>query len=263
MSDAIDRLDLARLTHETFVERLHYFEEIASTNTTALQHARSASEPLTELFLAERQTDGRGRGNNQWWSAPGSLTWSVLTRPLNCPPKRLPQVSLTMGLAICEAVEKHVQADVTLKWPNDVFLNGRKVAGILIELAGSAEARLVIGVGLNVNNSVQNAPAALQTIASSMVDASSGPAKVLDRTAVLEQCLLEIERHLQRFVDSDPKLPDDWRARSLLTGRRVQVEGPRSAKVGVCEGIAEDGALLVRTDEGVEPCYGGVVASFD
>lgn len=167
-----------------------------------------------------------------------------------------------MGLAICEAVEQHARADITLKWPNDVYLNGRKVAGILIELAGGPQARLAIGVGLNVNNSVRTAPVELQSSAASMIDTLSDPVAPFDRTIILVECLQRIEKNLHRFVADDPNLPRLWRERSLLTGRHVQIDSPRTSISGICEGIADDGALLISTAQGVQPCYGGVVAKF-
>jgi BirA family biotin operon repressor/biotin-[acetyl-CoA-carboxylase] ligase len=256
-------LDLARVTQETWIERVQFYNETDSTNTRALEHASSSSEALTELFVAERQTSGRGRGNNRWWSDHGSLTWSVLTRPISAPPAHLPQVSLTMGLAICEAVEQFTRGDVALKWPNDVYLDGKKIAGILIELAGSNRRRLVIGVGLNVNNSVEKAPSEVRSRATSLVDNQPIQGIMLDRTAVLLACLVEIERHLSRFENADPRLCDDCRSRSLLTGRTVRLATPKQEIAGVCEGLADDGALLIRTAAGVEVCYGGVVVEYE
>jgi BirA family biotin operon repressor/biotin-[acetyl-CoA-carboxylase] ligase len=256
-------LDLARVTQDTWIERVHFYNETDSTNTRALEHAATASEALTELFVAERQTAGRGRGNNRWWSDHGSLTWSVLTRAISAPPASLPQASLTIGLAICEAVEQFTRGDVALKWPNDVYLDGKKLAGILIELAGSDRRRLVIGVGLNVNNSVQNVPSEVRARATSLIDNQPVPGTTLDRTAVLVACLTEIERHLSRFENEDAQLCDEWRSRSLLTGRTVTLTTPKQEIRGVCEGLADDGALLLRTAVGVEACYGGVIVAFE
>ena len=256
-------LDLARVTQDAWIERVHFYNETDSTNTRGLEHAATASEVLTELFVAERQTAGRGRGNNRWWSDNGSLTWSVLTRTNSAPPASLPQASLTIGLAICVAVEQFTRGDVSLKWPNDVYLDGKKLAGILIELAGSDRRRLVIGVGLNVNNSVQNAPPEVRARATSLVDNQPVPGTMLDRTAVLVACLREIESHLSRFENEDPLLREEWRSKSLLTGRTVTLATPKREITGVCEGLADDGALLLRTAEGVEVCYGGVVVAFE
>ena len=259
----MEPLDLARISQETWIDRVHFFETVDSTNNAAIAHAAMLGEPLTELFVAEKQTGGRGRGSNQWWSDEGALTWSVLTLPIETPACQLPQVSLTMGLAICDAVDNFLAGDVALKWPNDVYLNGRKVAGILIELASGTPKRLVIGVGLNVNNSVQNAPDELRTTAISMVEAASEQGHHFDRTAVLLDCLRQIERQLNRFVNRDPSLTSDWRARSLLTGRQIRLTTPRQDITGVCNGLSDDGGLLLQTSTGTQSYYGGVVTDFD
>ena len=258
-----DILDLSRITQDTWMDRVHFFDEVESTNDVALRHAGAAESDasLAELFVTEKQSAGRGRGSNRWWSAAGSLTWSVLTPELNCQPAVLPQVSLSMGLAIIKAVEQFVDADVTLKWPNDVFLNGAKLAGILIELTG-ASRRLVVGVGLNVNNSVRQAPEELRSSATSLVDATNDPTTLFDRTAVLIACLQQVNECLERFLARDASLPDEWRAHSLLSGRQVRIATPKGDIVGTCEAIADDGALVVRTTSGTEHCYGGVVAEF-
>jgi len=261
-------VDLARVMRETWIERVHYFESVDSTNTAALQHARSqsksgGSESLAELFLADEQTSGRGRGSNVWWSTDGALTLSVLTPPVETPTASLPLVSLTMGVALCKAVEHFLPTgDVALKWPNDVYLNQRKVAGILIELTSTPAKRMVIGLGLNVNNRMGAAPPELRDTATSMLDAQGDGALPLDQTEVALACLSQIERQLEQFSQGSPDLADAWREYSLLTGLQVELVTPSSNITGVCQGIADDGALLVQTDAGLEHCYGGVVARF-
>ncbi len=258
-----DPLELSRISHETWVDRVHYFESTDSTNNRALEHAEASRDSLVELFVAEKQTVGRGRGSNTWWSGPGALTWSLLSRPLDVPIAHLPQVSLSIGAAICDAVDHFVAGDVTLKWPNDVYLNGRKVAGILIERVGDPGLRVVIGVGLNVNNSVGAAPTELQDTAIAMTDVVGHAGQVFDRSAVLIECLRQIEQYFDRFLAQDSTLAATWRARSLLTGRQVRLATGKGETVGYCEGLADDGALVLQTDTGQQKCYGGVVTEFD
>lgn len=261
-------MDLTRVMQDTWVDRVHYFDSVNSTNSAALTHAQDRGAPhsepnLAELFVANRQTAGRGRGSNVWWSAEGALTYSVLTPPVETPAHCLPQVSLAMGVAICKAVEHQIPAsDVALKWPNDVYLNQQKVAGILIELTPASPKRMVIGVGLNVNNRMADAPTEIHASAISMLDAAGKFATPFDRTEVLIACLSQIESHLDQFFRRAGGLIDAWREYSLLTGRYVEIVSPRAMISGTCEGIADDGALLVRTQAGLEPCHGGVVSVF-
>lgn len=265
-------VDLARVMQQTWIERVHYFDSVESTNTAALQHARQSSDgsggERAELFLAKQQTAGRGRGSNVWWSSGGALTLSVLTPAIKTPMHNLPQVSLTMGVAICQAVEQFLPAsDVALKWPNDVYLNRRKVAGVLIELTSTLGKRMVVGLGLNVNNPISGAPPELRNAATSMIDARGsgcrdGDAEAFDLTDVAIACLSHIEQQLQQFLQGSPGLAEAWREYSLLTGLTVEIVTPSSKTAGVCQGIADDGALLVQTETGLEHCYGGVVARF-
>ncbi len=260
--DETEPLDLARTMQETWIDRVHFFKEIESTNTTALRQVRENDPAGVELFVADRQTGGRGRGSNAWWSGPGSLTFSLLTAPLDLPTDQLPRVSLTVGLALCLAVERFAEpAGVALKWPNDVYLAERKVGGILIELASGLAHRPVIGVGLNVNNLLTGAPKELRSTAICLRETCTG-SPLLDRTEVLIECLTQIERQLARLQSGDRSLPDDWRTYSLLTGQQVRVQRPGHSTSGLCESIADDGSLLVRTPQGIESCYGGEVSAW-
>ena len=129
--------DLNRITGSTFVKRVEFHQAIDSTNNRALQVARTAEYESPLLVLAESQTQGRGRGTNLWWAQPGALTFSLLikTDQAQLPPDRWPQVSLTAGLAVCEAIEEFVgEPAIQLKWPNDVYVRQRKACGILIEM---------------------------------------------------------------------------------------------------------------------------------
>src|SRR5438034_451345 len=101
---------------------------------------------------------GRGRGTNRWWSADGALTFSlVLEAPQErLPMSRWPQVALVAGVAVCEALERMApRAEMRVKWPNDVYLAGRKICGILSESVPARRDRIVVGIGVNVNNRVQ------------------------------------------------------------------------------------------------------------
>lgn len=261
-------LDVARVVETTWVDRAHYLRDGGSTNDAAL--ARVASSPATdsELFATEHQSGGRGRGGNRWWSPPGALAFSILTRELAVSTDKLAQASLAVGVAISEALETFLPVDVRLKWPNDVYVDGRKACGVLIETSGAAPKRLVIGVGVNVNNSALDAPEELRGKAIGMVDVVSkspyedGAGRGFDRTDVLATCVRMIGERLAMLESGDPRLPELWRTRSLLTGRRVRIETPSRAVTGIVESIGDDGALVVATSHGIERCYGGIVAEF-
>ena len=254
-----DPFDLERITAETFVKRVHFFDSIDSTNTAALRATSTASE-TAELFLTDQQTSGRGRGENQWWSTDGSLTFSLLAPPLPIPEERIALASLATGVAICQAVERFLPAArVRLKWPNDVFIDGKKAAGILIESTAQKPRRLVVGIGLNVNHTFDGAPQELKETATSLQNAMGQP---FDRTEVLIECLKRLEQRLNQLATGSASLTERWQHYSLLTGKQVHVETDQKQLVGLCKGIAADGALLIETAEGITPCYTGVIVEF-
>ncbi|MGD9634438.1 MAG: biotin--[acetyl-CoA-carboxylase] ligase [Pirellulales bacterium] len=256
--------DLDRVLTETFVDRVDYRQEMASTNTRTLELAGEAPEGRSCcLVLADRQTAGRGRGANSWWSAGGALTFSVLFRTpeFDLPVSRWPQMSLTVGLAVCEAAESLLPgANVALKWPNDVYLDGRKLAGILVETADNRQGSVVLGIGINVNNSSLLAPQELRDKAISLRDVAG---RDIPRIDVLVAVLRRLAMRIDWLAAGIDELQETWSRRCLLTGRGVEIELPARRIAGHCQGIDRDGALLVATDAGIERCLSGVVIKFD
>jgi BirA family biotin operon repressor/biotin-[acetyl-CoA-carboxylase] ligase len=260
--------DLDRIVAETFIDRVEYRPEFSSTNSRALELAAESPDGTTTLVLADRQTDGRGRGSNRWWSAEGALTFSVLLKPnlIDLPTNRWPQASLTAGLAVCDAVESLVSdVNLSLKWPNDVFLAGRKLCGILVEANDGRERSLIIGIGVNVNNSVLTAPADIRDKAVALCDFATTPTRRIDVLVAILKCLAT---RLERLSTGSPSsgidvLRHDWRSRCLLTGRKVHLELPLGRVVGICRGIDDDGALMLETDAGLERCVSGVIVQFE
>jgi len=256
---ARDDLSLSRILAETFVSWIDYHDQIASTNDRGLALVVEGQLKMPALVLTNRQTAGRGRGANPWWSADGALTFSLVVdaASLQLPTQHFPQVSLTTGLAACEALLKEVPGqDIRLKWPNDVYLQGRKVCGILVETSRVSSAVLVIGMGINVNNSLRRAPCELKDIATSLLDVAGRP---FDRTRLLIELLQQLEGQLQRFTTHRAALLQRWRELCLLQGRTVCLAVGDRQFVGVCQGIDEEGALLVQQEAGIQRFFAGVV----
>ncbi|TWU24527.1 biotin--[acetyl-CoA-carboxylase] ligase [Bythopirellula polymerisocia] len=255
--------ELARIVADTFVARVDYHTELESTNNTALKLVRDLPEiPVATLVLTEHQTAGRGRGENRWWSGEGGLTFSLLINcdALQIPPSRWPIISLTTGLAVCDAIDREL-GDVKprLKWPNDVYLRGCKVCGILVEVPDSRHARVVIGIGINVNNSAEHAPLELRGFAISLSDLAQ---RTLGPTDILISILQSLAGRLENLATGCLDLRKDWQKRCLLTGQTIQVEQDKRQLSGLCHGIDEDGALALETDLGLERCLSGTVTHF-
>lgn len=250
------------LPPSSFILHIERWQTVASTNDLALDLARQRDLPVPCLVLADEQTAGRGRGANQWWSKPGALTFSLILEPhpMGLAPDRWPRIALTAGLSICEVLRR-LLPDVprSLKWPNDVLLRGRKVCGILLEPAAGPPgnpARLVLGVGINVNNSLCDAPADLRLRATSLADAA-GEAFILGD--VLMDVLTRLEHNLRLLAADDDCLPRAWQAHCALDGQAIEVDlGPRRV-CGICRSVDREGALLVDTEDGRERLFGGTV----
>ncbi len=256
--------DFDRIRQETFVDVIDYHAQIDSTNTRALQLVASddTAQPCT-LVLAEEQTAGRGRGNNVWWSGPGALTFSVLIdcQQVSLPIGRWPQIALTTGLAVCDGVDQFLGQQVAaLKWPNDVFLEGKKVCGILVESGDHRRQNVVVGIGVNVNNSLASAPVELSGKAIALCDLLPHPIVPVDFLVFL---LKRIASRLAVLASGDLHLPNEWQARCLLTNRKVEIDTGAQTVTGVCQGINHDGALLVQTKLACERILSGVVTKFE
>lgn len=256
--------DLESLQAETFVRTVRHTPESISTNTDALDWSRALGRrDLPALIVADRQTGGRGRGSNRWWSAEGALTFSLLIEPLEhgVPMPRWPALSLTVGAAIAEALAGLAPgADVRLKWPNDVYVSGRKVSGVLIEAPPDAGQRLVIGVGINVNNPLEQAPPEVRGRAVSLCEVLGRSQPMLP---VLQAVLQQLELDLAALATEHPALLSRWRRLCLLTGRSVVITDSGRTTAGTCLGLDDDGALRVQTGRSIERLFSGVVTEFE
>jgi len=203
--------------------------------------------PHGTLVVADVQTQGRGRRGRVWQSLPGQdLAVSLILRP-TLAVTDAPLLALVTGLAVAEALEAFVPPSLrpTVKWPNDVRLGGRKVAGVLVEgsLREGGLAWAVAGVGINVRSGAP--PESLAAIATTLRMARDGAD--LPRDAVLNAVCLHWERRLEGlFRDGFGSFATALRDRCDTLGQRVSAEGVS----GVAEAIADDGGLVLRTDEG-------------
>jgi BirA family transcriptional regulator, biotin operon repressor / biotin---[acetyl-CoA-carboxylase] ligase len=252
-------IDPHRIERDTFVAQAEVHAELASTNDRALRVAAS-SAALPRLIVALRQSLGRGRGANRWWSAEGALTFSLILDGSPLAPERRPLISLLTGGAVCEAVAAFIpSADVRLKWPNDIYVAGRKAGGILVEVPQDAPDRLVVGVGLNVNVSLRDAPADVRERAVALCDVAGG---LLPIQEALIAILLRIEWDMLRLTGDFDEVLAGWRRRCLLTGRCVTLHDGVRSITGTCLGYDDDGSLLLQTVAGPRRYRSGVVENW-
>jgi BirA family biotin operon repressor/biotin-[acetyl-CoA-carboxylase] ligase len=248
----------------TFIRYDEIHDALGSTNDRAAELARDANIELPALIAARLQTAGRGRGKNIWWSADGALTFSILLDPaaLGIAVASWPQLSLAAAVAVCDAISNELNPKSQrpgIKWPNDVMLDGAKVSGILIESpsgAAPAKHRLIIGIGINVNNSWNIAPSDLESAGIALCDVIGHQ---LDRQNMLVDFLRALEQRLEQLAAHEATLPNAWQQLCSLMEQNIVVHVDGRSIRGRCLGIADDGALLVKTNFAVERLYSGSV----
>ena len=255
-----DALDIDHVRANTFIEYAELHSEIDSTNDQALRLSVEPGLQIPALIVAERQTVGRGRGANRWWTSAGGLTFSVaVSHPPTAKLGACAPTSLVAGIAVAETLRRTLPgSEVSVKWPNDVILEQRKVCGILVENSKDDLSRQVIGIGINVNNRIDAAPAEIRSTAISLSDVEGTS---FDRSQLLIELLEQLELALRWMQSAEFDLANRWRQFCFLTGKSVELRSGKRQIVGLCEGVDDSGALLLRHAEGVEKCFAGVVAS--
>jgi BirA family transcriptional regulator, biotin operon repressor / biotin---[acetyl-CoA-carboxylase] ligase len=239
--------DRRRLAHTRFSE-VRCFEEIRSTNAELLDEARLGG-PEGVVAVADTQTAGRGRLGRTWSAKPGTaLLVSVLLRP-RLPPSRLPAVMMAAGLAAADAVERVAGFRPGLKWPNDLVVADRKLAGMLAESTSEGgDAPLVVGVGFNVAAGAY--PEELAGAATSCEEEAGHP---VDRAELLIAFLDALEGRYATSTGPDGAEATlaEYRLSSATLGRRVRVDLPNGGVVeGLASQIAWNGQLVVVDDGG-------------
>ncbi len=234
---------------------------LESTNAALLARADLPSG-VADVLLAEHQTAGRGRRGRSWLAAPGgaiclSLAWSFAQVP-----RDLGALGLAVGVCALRALRRRVKEPVTLKWPNDLTLAGRKLAGILIEMRGESggPTYVVIGIGINValEGTMLERIAATGTGATDLKSAGVDPTA---RNALVAELVAEIIAGLALF-ETEGLRPfiEEWEAADALRGRDVSVQAGDTSARGIARGIDIGGALLIETPQGLRKFVSGEVS---
>lgn len=226
--------------------RVHH-RVLDSTNERAKELAR-AGAPHGTVVTADEQSAGRGRQGRMWVAPPGAaLLMSVIVRDLD---ERFSLLPLAAAVAVCEAAEATVEISCAIKWPNDVWVNRRKLAGILIE-ARRQEGVGVIGIGLNVTTRAEDFPEELRERATSLaLESAAADPPTTDTVLRALVCAL------QARVEDDPaRILETWRTRDALRGHEVSWNGG----TGTASGVDESGALQVKTEGGTVSLDAGEV----
>jgi BirA family biotin operon repressor/biotin-[acetyl-CoA-carboxylase] ligase len=239
--------------------RIVSLDEADSTN---LQACRLGDEGADDglVVIADRQSSGKGRMGRRWESPGGvNLYASILLRPPVLP-FEAPKLTFLSAVAVCRAINNCTGLQSTVKWPNDILLNGAKVAGLLNEMSSETEQvhYVVLGIGVNLNMRAEQFPDDLRYPATSLAIATG---KAVSRLAFTRSLLQELDNLYQTYLEQGSvPIFTAWTELCDLTGKRVQVDCNNLLIEGTMVGLGDDGALLVRTSAGkIESIYAGDV----
>ncbi len=251
-------LDIDQILRETFIARAEYHLMLRSTNDRAAQCAAEAPGPLPLLVVAEMQTAGRGRGGRHWWTGRGSLAVSLLLDPQQLgiqQRSQSPLVTLAAAVAIVETVAPLLRGEpVGIHWPNDVVATGGKLAGILVEVL--PDGQLIVGIGVNTNNSLADAPPELRGMATTLLELTG---REHDQTTLLVTLLEHLESALRQLESAPEQIGARADAMCLQHDCTLTLQLGNQSITGRCVGIAADGALVLEMPHGRRAFYSGVL----
>jgi len=234
-----------------------YCDEIISTNSELLSNKQLYKKSGTVL-LAEKQLKGKGRKDRTWQSAKGlNLTFSILLKKDIAAALNVNHLNLVASLAVALAIENLYQLRTELKWPNDVLINGKKVAGILIEtnIKGSNIERVVIGIGINLNQLVFQGeynfpPTSLKLETGVNVERETILAEVLN---IFEELMINLKKEPGSILA-------DWRSKCKMIGDKITITDGEQSKKGIFYDIDDDGYLLLKRNDVIEKIHFGDVS---
>lgn len=245
-----------KLETEIIGRNFIYCEEISSTNSELLSNKQYKKSGT--VLLAEKQIIGKGRKERSWLSAKGAnLTFSILLTKDLLSDLIVNHLNLAASLAVATAIENLYQLRTELKWPNDVLINKKKVAGILIEttVKGNKLERVVIGIGINLNQIAFqgefNYPPTSLKLETGMN---------IDRENMLAEILNIFEELLSKLADQSEQLLEDWREKCKMIGDKITVTDGEKVKNGIFHDIDDDGYLLLKHKDTIEKIHFGDVS---
>ena len=230
-----------------------YFEEIDSTN---IQAKRENYEDGTVIF-AESQTAGKGRKNRKWISHKGSgLYFTIVLKP-DIEVNYLSHFSLLFNYSVFKLLKNYVNGEIKIKWPNDIYLNGKKIAGFFIEssIENNSISKLIVGVGINVNQSIKDFEEDIKEVAASL---KIEDGKTFSRKKIFLDILKQIEKDYLKFIKEKHLDIKKIEENLLWLNQDVMIlEDGKPILSGKLISLNEDGSLMLKTDEGLKFVYVG------
>lgn len=235
----------SELNTKTFGKKIIHFDSITSTMEHAFQLGVNGEEEGT-VICAEKQTKGRGRMGRNWVSPPGTGIYaSIILRP-QLSPANVSQITLLSAVAVCEAILKVADLDVSIKWPNDILYQNKKVAGILTEMSAEMDRVrfIIVGIGINVNTPARLLPAQSASL-------KNGSRKNLSRITLFQSILKNFENEYQIMKQKgfEPVI-GKWKKLSRTLGNKICINDMAEKIVGEAVGLDEFGGLIIKREDG-------------
>ncbi|MEN6462145.1 MAG: biotin--[acetyl-CoA-carboxylase] ligase [Syntrophomonas sp.] len=237
---------------------VRYYPQIDSTNEMAKRIYKQEKPPQGTVVLARKQTGGKGRRGRQWQSPPGGLWFSIILNP-ELPLPQIAILSLVCAVAVCHALKAFSPSPPMIKWPNDIFINGKKVAGILLEVSGELDHTdyVIAGIGINVNIETRLLPEAIRDTTTSLLEEND---HCLDHSRVLALVLSNLERYYLQFTEEGfQNILMEFKEECLHLGKAVKISRGNRDIEGVNIDIDESGNLIIDTGAGIEKITTGDV----
>ncbi|MGI6606418.1 MAG: biotin--[acetyl-CoA-carboxylase] ligase [Peptococcia bacterium] len=237
------------LETRVFGQKVAFFPLLDSTNEEAKRLA-AAGAPEGTVVVSEQQQQGKGRIGRQWASPPKIGLWFTLILRPAVLPVHAAQLTFVSAVAVCLALKEATGLPLTLKWPNDLLWDGKKVGGILTELSAEIEKInfIIVGIGINVNQKEEDWPSELRNMAVSLQIAAG---RTFHRAAILQVILAKYEELYHNYLQNGfAPILQAWRELNSTLGQEVVVKSPEGSFVGRAEDVNADGCLLVRKASG-------------
>lgn len=227
-------------------KNIRLFPEVVSTNTLAME-AASQGAPEGTVIIAETQTGGKGRLGRTWISPKGNLYFSVILRP-QIPTHKAPLITLVGAVAVASAIRKHCSVQAAIKWPNDILISGKKVAGLLTEMSAEPDRirHIALGIGVDVNMELQELPPDVRMHTTTLANETGAK---IDRKLLLHQILRDLEHWYRIFLATEADVLKEWELLNMTIGCRVTVSGMGEVFEGLAQGIEPEGRLMVALDD--------------
>ena len=263
-------LDIDTLLKKTFLAHVEHHTSLGSTNDRGrdcpVGENQLGHHETPRLIVADTQTAGRGRDQTSWWTDSDALAFSLVLdgQPFRSDLRQRAMIALVAGIAVTEVVkgrgekrgerkEEVGELRVGIHWPNDVFVDGRKICGILVEVP--SDGRIIIGIGINTNNRVADAPVELANRVTTLRDLTG---QEHDHTELLVEILNQFEKWLDVLLEDSSQVGQRADELCLQHDKQLSIDpGDGQIVSGRCLGIGSDGAILLETVDGPQSLYSG------